>query len=415
MDCATLGGAARAMAAVATVVAALATATAPAAAADGPPAGAAGAVAPPTDVAGVHDLATALVQQAAQDAPAASELVATLEADVGPPVALEAAQAAETGQYQPQEPQYREETGQYQEPPTAPHAPAALGPGPSGSLHARPDAPVGPVNINVSVRLLSPGSDGPVNQASSPLPQPVNADPAPQPAITSGDDAANVAVSVTVNVRMNWNIIWHSVDADPRYQPSEKQYHNSHEIDALISGSTGSQIPTEIGAATGPGLESLDAREAPAPDRWAAAASLRPGLGVERQPKTPGRGRRGATLSSRNSDRGPITTAPVIAARSPLTAWARAPQPVRRSTPRGESAPAARSVPARPPSVPGPSAPEPFAGAAASGGAAFANFFKTLAVLVVSLGLAALRPARRLRLPSKRLQEAYGPRPEKPG
>src|SRR3954451_16862115 len=96
-------------------------------------------------------------------APGASTAVETAIAIAG-----QATDAADPGQYQP-------DTGQYQ-------------------------APAG--NINVSVRVLSPGDDGAIDQAIS------VAQPAPATAPAPAAPAAPVTISVNVNVTNNWNIVF---------------------------------------------------------------------------------------------------------------------------------------------------------------------------------------------------------------
>jgi hypothetical protein len=409
------GGAARAMAAVVTAVAALAAATAPPAAAEGPPAGAAGAVALPADAAAVNDLASALVQEAVQDAPAVPEPVAPPAVDEAFEIAAEAADESAAGQYQPQEPQYHEQDGQYHQPPVTPDAPPpSAGEVPPPSADEVSVATAAPINVNVSVRVLSPGSDAAVTQGSAPVPSPVSATPAPQAATATSGGAANVTISVTVNLAVNWNIILPGGDTSTRYQSPDNQYHNAHQIESMISASTGVQIPAATPAPTEVGGQPSTAHRAA--DEWATVVSRGAKNRVARQPTASRMDRRGTTRGPESSGREASATEPGVVAASSFAAWARAPQRVRRSTPHdGDAERASRSRPARMPSVPVQYSPEPLAGAATSAGGAFATFYNTLAVLVAALGLAALRSTRRLRLPSRRLQEAYGPRPEKPG
>ena len=389
------------MAAVATAATALVAATAPAHAAGASPLSEAG-VAAPADPAVAQALADALSQDVVAWAPDATESAPT---PTEPTL-----QTPDTGQYQPEEPQYH---GEYQPPPTPEPPPPTPEPLPTPTDDAvavvAPAAPAAPVNVNVSIRVLSPGNDGAVNQANS-----TTAPAAPAVATTSDDDAGSVAVSVNVNVTANWNIIWNIADVDKRYHPDEKQYHNPEQIESLITGQIGTYIPAQIDA---PGLPSLVPETPARSDVWAAPApgQVPPTSPLHLRPAS-GRGKGGATASPTSPERGTAALELVVAATSPLAAWTRASDQVRRSTPHGdEPAGGPRRAPLRAPSAPTPPTPLQLAGSGASGGSPFGSAFNTLAVLIAALGVAALRSSRRLRLPSRPVQEADAPRPEKPG
>jgi hypothetical protein len=365
MDRLEMGGAARVIAAVATAVAALSAAV-PVAHADDPPVAAV-----------ATDVATDIVQQATD---ASDELAAT--------TASLPSEAADAGQYQPEEPQYHEEEGQYHEP--APLADA-------------PPAPQAPVNINVAVRVLSPGDDGAVSQQVAVAGPVAGAQPAGAPAGTS----STVAVTVNVNVSVNSNVILNVPKDHSWYQLGEGQYHDSSASVTAIVGTTSPELPPgsimqqQVGVTVTPERAVM----------W-HHVSGKPG----RDTTESGRGKRDATGHPRGLGRGQPATGPVVVIASPTAAWESTAARPSRPTPRGdERAPSAAS---RPTPAPLPQTPPPTPqalGAGTAAGGVFSTFMNTLAVLVATLGLATLHSARRLGLPSRRLQEADGPRPEKPG
>jgi hypothetical protein len=384
MDRLQLGGAARVMAAVATAVAALSAAV-PAAYADDPPLAALSAAVPAAyaDDPPVAAVATDIVQQATD---ATDQLAATTASLPSP--------GAATEQYQPEESQYHDEDGQYHEPePTPlPDAPPA------------PQAPVqAPVNINVAVRVLSPGDDGAVTQQTAVAPSIAGAQPADSTAGTS----STVAVTINVNVSVNSNVFLNFPKDQSWYQPGVGQYHDSAESDAASVGGISPELPP---AST----ETQQMGETETPGRTVVwrHVSGKPG----RDTTESGRGKRDATGHPRGLGRGHPANGPVVVAASPAAAWESTAVRPSRPTPRGDErapATASRPTPAPLPQTPSPS-PQAL-GAGAAGGGAFSTFMNTLAVLVAALGLATLHSARRLGLPSRRLQEADGPRPEKPG
>jgi hypothetical protein len=376
MDFAKLGGAAGAMAAVATAVAALG--AVPAAAADSPPPAAA-----IIDGAAIEAAADGIVEQAA----AATEEIAAAPASPPPT-------ATETGQYHPQEPQYHDQDEQYHEPTPVPEVPAAP--------VADAPAPQGPVNINVGVRVLSPGDDGAVSQGTSAAPSVV----AGQAAISTTGTTSAVSITVNVNVSVNWNLIWPSTNEQTWYQPTDRQYHDPSQIAYQIAAQVSPEPPSQMSPQE-------QETEGAAPDRAAAWHPV-PAKG-RRDTTGSGRGKRDATGHPRGLGRGHSATWLVVVAASPSAAWESTAEARRRPTPPGdERAPAAASRPTRAPLPQTPPTPQTLGAGAAAGGV-FSTFMNTLAVLVAALGLATLHSARRLGLPSRRLQEADGPRPEKPG
>ena len=385
MDRPKLGGAAGVMAAVATAVAALGAAV-PAAAADGAPV--------PSDVAepaAVEAVATGIVEQAAETT---DEIAA---APASPP-----STAAEVGQYQPEEPQYHDEEGQYHEPTPVPQVqdpPVPERSAPDASTANTPPAQA-PVNVNIAVRVLSPGNDGAVSQGTSGTPSAVGG----QAATAGGTNT--VAVTVNVNVTANWNVIWTTANDHTWYHPTDRQYHDPQQIASQIIGQVSPEQLLEI-------PELPQEAESATLDRAVPWHRVRDKGG--RDITGSGRGKRDATGHPRGLGRGHSATWPVVVAAPPSAAWESIAEERSRPTPRGGERHAAASRPTPAPPLPQ-TPPTPQAlGAAAAGGGAFSTFMSTLAVLVAALALAALRSARRLGLPTRRLQEADGPRPEKPG
>jgi hypothetical protein len=365
-----MGGAARVIAAVATAVAALSAAV-PVAHADDPPV-AAVATEPAAAV------ATDIVQQATD---ASDELAAT--------TASVPSGAADTGQYQPEEPQYHEEEGQYHEPAPLPDAAPAL---------------QAPVNINVAVRVLSPGDDGAVSQQTAVAAPIAGAQPAGSPAAGT---SSTVAVTVNVNVSVNSNVILNVPKDHSWYQLGEGQYHDSTASVTAIVGTTSPELPPGSTMQQQVGVTVT-------PERAVVWHHVSRKTG--RDTTESGRGKRGATGHPRGLGRGQPATGPVVVIASPAAAWESTAARPSRPTPRGDER--ARSAASRPTRAPLPQTPPPTPqalGAGTAAGGVFSTFMNTLAVLVATLGLATLHSARRLGLPSRRLQEADGPRPEKPG
>lgn len=298
-------------------------------------------------------------------------------ADTAVAIAGQAAGAADPGQYQP-------DTGQYQ--------------GPGG-------------NINVSVRVLSPGDDGAVDQAIS----------VAQPAPDTTAPASPVTISINVNVTTNWTVVFPSQSDTGQYHVPNNWSQDLTDITTPISANAAPPAPAPEQppaptTATGPG--SPPAPPAPAArDRWggatpaprpvaeAAALSVRIPRGTHHRPAV-------ARTSPRRAP------APGLAATSspppPPPAWPAARAVARTAAPQGGGG--ARPRPTGPPAPPPrPSTPEQYSGAAASGGASFSNVLQTLGLLVASLWVAALGSARRIGDQARRLRGIVGPRPAKPG
>ena len=120
-------------------------------------------------------------------------------ADTAAAIAGQAAGAADPGQYQP-------DTGQYQ--------------GPGG-------------NINVSVRVLSPGDDGAVDQAIS----------VAQPAPDTAAPASPVTISVNVNVTTNWTVVFPSQSDTGQYHMPDNWSQDLADITAPISANAAPPAP----------------------------------------------------------------------------------------------------------------------------------------------------------------------------
>src|SRR4051812_47459832 len=302
-------------------------------------------------------------------APGASTAVETAIAIAG-----QATDAANPGQYQA-------DTGQYQ--------------GPTG-------------NINVSVRVLSPGDDGAIDQAIS------VAQPAPATAPATAAPAAPVTISVNVNITNNWHIVFSPRSDTGQYHlPIDLPQNPASDVAGTVTAPAPEQPPAPATAA------------APAParvDDWGARPAARPLAAVARPHTTFRRGthhphhhhrRTGAGTAARHA---PVP-APAAIPRPPTsgTAWpaTHAVTRVAASHDGGERRPrpALPPAPRRPPATP----PEEYAGAAAAGGSSLTSVLQTLGLLLASLWIAALGPARRLGDHVRRLRGVVGPRPQKPG
>lgn len=297
-------------------------------------------------------------------------------ADTAAAIATQAVDAATTGQYQAQNGQYQPDTGQYQAP-----APASS-----------------PANINVSVRVLSPGDDGPVSQAIS----------VAQPG-AAGAPAAPVTISVNVNITNNWTVIFGSRNDTGQYHTpghlSQDPLTNQAAIDA--------PAPEAPATAAPPPSD-----PAPAPrDHWRAAEPARPAATPVAQPVKLARGTHHRAAAPTNYGRRTPVAAPMAAAPAPPQplAWpqAQAHTVAKAAAARGRAETPPRPAPPAPPRRP--SQPEQYAGAAAAGGLSFDNVLQTLGLLVASLWVAALGSARRLGDHARRLRGVVGPRWGKPG
>lgn len=297
----------------------------------------------------------------------------TTVADTAVAIAGQAAGAADPGQYQP-------DTGQYQ-------------------------APVG--NINVSVRVLSPGDDGAVDQAIS-VAQPAPATAAPSP---------SVSISVNVNVTTNRTIVFPQQSDTGQYHVPGNGYHDPVAISADISAA--------IAQPALPSMQAPTPEQPPVPaaptlrDRWGAAVEARllaaPIAPAPVHRKKVQRGTHHRPAVARTPPHRAFVPAPAATSSPPPpAAWPAAARAVTRSAPPHGSG-GTRPRPAGPPVPPRPSTPEQYSGAAASGGASFSNVLQTLGLLVASLWVAALGSARRLGDQARRLRGIVGPRPAKPG
>jgi hypothetical protein len=214
-------------------------------------------------------------------------------------------------------------------------------------------------------------------------------------------------VTINVNVSVNSNIFLNFPKDQPWYQTGEGQYHDSTDIDAGIAATISPELPSES-------TDTQQVGENETPGRAVVWHHVSGKSG--RDTTESGRGKRDATGHPRGLGRGQPATGPVAVAASPAAAWESEAARPSRPTPRGdERAPAAASRPTRAPLPSTPPTPQALGAGATAGGGVLSTFMNTLAVLVAALGLATLHSARRLGLPSRRPQEAYGPRPEKPG
>ncbi len=305
--------------------------------------------------------------------------------DTAAAIATQAADATTTGQYQGQDGQYQPDTGQYQAP-----APASS-----------------PANINVSVRVLSPGDDGPVNQAIS----------VAQPAV-GGATAAPVTISVNVNITNNWTVIFGSSNDTGQYHtPGHLSWDpvtNQLATDAAAPApaAPAPQAPEAPAAAAPP----PPSAPAPAPgDHWRAAEPARPAATPVARPLKLARGTHHRAAAPVSYGRRTPVAAPVAAfpaPRQPL-AWPQAHTVAKTAPAHGGAGTPPPPAPPAPPRRP--SQPEQFAGAAAAGGLSFDNVLQTLGLLIASLWVAALGSARRLGVHARRLRGVVGPRWGKPG
>ena len=297
-------------------------------------------------------------------------------ADTAVAIAGQAAGAADPGQYQP-------DTGQYQ--------------GPGG-------------NINVSVRVLSPGDDGAVDQAIS----------VAQPAPDTTAPASPVTISINVNVTTNWTVVFPSQSDTGQYHVPNNWSQDLTDITTPISANAAppAPAPEQPPAPTTATCRARRRRRPRRPRATAGAARLprrarrrgRCPVCPHSEGHTPPAGR-GADIAAPRARAGPCSH---LSPPPPPPAWPAARAVARTAAPQGGGG--ARPRPTGPPAPPPrPSTPEQYSGAAASGGALFSNVLQTLGLLVASLWVAALGSARRIGDQARRLRGIVGPRPAKPG
>ena len=305
MDRPIQSGTARFIAAVICAAATLTGATTPASAAEGPVPLTVGGV--PADPAAAASAAAAIVDTATQAAGAPPVAGAT---ELTPPPG---------GQYQPPEGQYQGENGQYQEPP-APVEPTDAPP------PATAGAPVSlPTNINVSVRVLSPGDDGPVNQSTAGAAQPATSGDGTAIAVSAGP--AQVSISVWVNVTNNSTIVFTPPSSSGWYHAPGTQYQTPADITpANETPATPTSSPRHRRA---PGCVLRGAGEKRR-DRGAADASAAAGRANSRREGDPGTARARAVVAQ------PVVVAAAVVAadRAPLPAETAAPRRVTVPAPR---------------------------------------------------------------------------------
>ncbi|MGZ8694244.1 MAG: hypothetical protein ACXWYS_02265 [Gaiellaceae bacterium] len=384
----------RVIAAVVCAAATLTGTTTPASAADGLIPGTVGG-APIAEPAAATPAAAAIVDTAIQVASTAS---------TAPAAPSTPSPEAADGQYQPSDGQYQDETGQYQGPAASPVTATATPPGDVAKAAADvAAAAAAPTNINVSVRVLSPGDDGPVAQVTGGT-QPIGSAPGAPIAATP----TQVLISVNVNITANWNIVFSPPVMDGQYHSPEKQYQSPPAIDAGTSvAATPSSSPGAPAAQATPPPVSVSEPPVATAQPARARASAAPTSRRER-------GTGGATRRALPVVQAPVVVAPATATAAPIGA----PSSYATAAARRPARPSARHAtaqPVRPPALPWPIVPEQFGGAGASGGFGAASVLQSLAILVASLCFAWLGSASRLGAGVQPQGDAPSPRRRKPG
>jgi hypothetical protein len=247
--------------------------------------------------------------------------------------------------------------------------------------------------------------------AATPASTPTSAPPAEPPAAPQSPETPTIWIWV-------WNWSWNEEEAE-RYRNTDEQYQidrwvSDDEITRIVD-KIGRQIPIQISVQTGNDIVNEIVREIPRegiPVAPAVPAVPAPERDAYRAPHQT-RKQRGAP--SRDAARS--EEAPEPAYEAPLEI---APPPAqaarnRASTPRKASGgkwPRARRVSRRAPSLPLPA--ERLADSAAASGAS-GGLLKTIAILALSLLLAAFGFGRRIWLPVARLRGLLGTRTDPPG
>jgi hypothetical protein len=251
---------------------------------------------------------------------------------------------------------------------------------------------------------------------ATPAPTPVSPPPA-EPAA-----APEAPASPTIWIWV-WNWSWDS-GSDGRYRNTDDQYQIDPRISdadiSRIAEKIGRQIPIQISVQTGNDIADEVLREipgAPAPVTPPApveqAAPAPPLDAYRAPPETQGRKgaptRRGARVGSDEAGE-PAYEAPPAVATTPVRAARDAASTPRKA--KGGKWPRARRVSRRAPSLPLPG--ERLADSAAASGAS-ASLLKTIAILALSLLLAAFGYWRRNWLPVTQLRGLLGTRTDPPG
>lgn len=306
--------------------------------------------------------------------------------EVPPPTTV--AEAAAEPRYHPAEPQYHKEY----------HATQA-------------DPAPAPVADPVPVEATAQTEQAPATPAPTPV-SPPPAEPAAAP-----QTPATPTIWIWV---WNWN--WDS-GSDGRYRNTDEQYHIDPRISdtdiTRIAEKIGRQIPIQISVQTGNDIADEILREipgapapvAPAPVEQAAPAAPLDAYRAppETQEHKGAPTRRGARARS-DEAREPAYEAPLDVATTPVRAARDAASTPRRA--KGGKWPRARRVTRRAPSLPLPG--ERLADSAAASGAS-ASLLKTIAILALSLLLAAFGYWRRIWLPVPQLRGLLGTRTDPPG
>ncbi len=354
---------------------------------------------------------TQALDEALADVAAASEDVGLSTTPQGAPATEAPPQGTSAAQYSPQ---YHAEEPQYQAPEaTAASAAAPAEPAPEPT--AAPSTPAAaqqPVNINISVRVLSPGNDGPVSQSGAPAPdQPIAR--AIDGAETSIGTAASINVTVNVNVTFNWNLTWNPITDQTQYHSSASQYHNPESIQQWISRTIESETDRWNDRHTSRDTPLAEGAR-PSPQQPSTNGYRSDGRAFDRT----WRGRTEAAPAGRAPLRRTSAAPSQLSAATPATLWPAGRPAAATRAPRDEPGHGteSRKRAAGEPSRPNDASPERLAGSSASTSASpLGPFFKMFAILVASLGLAGLSSARRLRLPSAFRRRPWSSRPERPG
>jgi hypothetical protein len=301
----------------------------------------------------------------------------TQDAPEVPPVA----EPAEEPRYHVEEPQYHAE---YHAPQTDPAPPPAVEQAPAGA----------------------PAETG--QTPATPAPTPTSPPPAEPPAAPETPATPTIWIWV-------WNWSWND-EGDGRYRNSDEQY----QIDPWISDKDigrivdkiGGQIPIQISVQTGNDIADEIVRAIPAEVAPLAPAAPAPALDAYRAPPETRKHRGAPSRRAARSDAAlePIYQAPLDVA-APAEQAARDHAATSRKA-RGGKWPRARRVSRRAPSLPLPG--ERLADSAAASGAS-ASLLKTIAVLALSLLLAAFGFGRRIWLPVAQLRGLLGTRTDPPG
>jgi hypothetical protein len=360
------------------------------------------------------------------------------------PESLAAPPAVSTRRYQTGRAQYQPEN-------------APVEPSPENEAPIAAAATDEPVNVNVSVRVLSPGDDGAVMQANAAAvdaagndaqvsrpgsgadnvgrhggPQPVAANPlvaelSPAPPATSNAVVSDAPGGQTPSIWI-WNWDWSGApegdqsSIDPQYQSGEQWYRTDIlNLREMLSSDTTLDLPIDPGGNQvtiviwnwiwGPSRATASDQPIEVPGEY------RPPPAQDQTPARPppSRKARGSHSSSPQSQPREFSSVASGVLTHSTLAWGGATR--RSARPAGERRAAPPSSrPNRIP-VPGQGPPELPAMLGAAGGLSPASaFFNGLAVLIAALAVAAIGASRRLiPEPRIRLPQAHGSRLERPG